>query len=134
MIYALLFYEFFKIGLFAIGGGAVTIPFLFDLTEKYDWFTTAQLTNMIAVAESTPGPLGVNMATFAGFQSAGIFRRNYRHFRTGASFCRHHYLDFKIIKTIFVQSACANPACLYKTGGFGADNLCRLANCPHQHC
>lgn len=72
MIYALLFYEFFKIGLFAIGGGAVTIPFLFDLTEKHNWFTTAQLTDMIAIAESTPGPLGVNMATFAGFQSAGI--------------------------------------------------------------
>ena len=72
MIYALLFYEFFKIGLFAIGGGAVTIPFLFDLSEKYDWFTTSQLTDMIAVSESTPGPLGVNMATFVGFQSAGI--------------------------------------------------------------
>ena len=64
MIYALLFYEFFKIGLFAIGGGAVTIPFLFDLTEKHNWFTTAQLTDMIAIAESTPGPLGGIIATF----------------------------------------------------------------------
>lgn len=72
MIYLLLFYEFFKIGLFAIGGGAVTIPFLFNLTEKYPWFTAEQLTNMIAVSESTPGPLGVNMATFAGFQATGI--------------------------------------------------------------
>lgn len=72
MIFWLLFYEFFKIGLFAIGGGAVTIPFLFDLSEKYNWFSAAQLTNMIAIAESTPGPIGVNMATFAGFQTAGI--------------------------------------------------------------
>ncbi len=72
MIYWLLFYEFFKIGLFAIGGGAVTIPFLFDLGEKYHWFTTEQLVNMIAVSESTPGPLGVNMATFTGYQTAGV--------------------------------------------------------------
>ena len=73
MIYLLLFFEFFKIGLFAIGGGAATIPFLFDLSEKYNWFSFEELTNMIAVAESTPGPIGVNMATFAGFQTAGIF-------------------------------------------------------------
>ncbi len=73
MIYFSLFYEFLKIGLFAIGGGAATIPFLFDLSEKYNWFSFEELTNMIAVAESTPGPIGVNMATFAGFQTAGIF-------------------------------------------------------------
>jgi len=73
MIYYYLFYEFFKIGLFAIGGGAATIPFLFDLSKKYNWFSFEELTNMIAVAESTPGPIGVNMATFAGFQTAGIF-------------------------------------------------------------
>ena len=72
MILATLFWEFFKIGLFAIGGGPVTIPFLFDLTEKYDWFTAQELTNMIAVSQSTPGPIGVNMATYAGFQTAGI--------------------------------------------------------------
>lgn len=73
MIYWYLFYEFFKIGLFAIGGGAATIPFLFDLSKKYNWFSFEELTNIIAVAESTPGPIGVNMATFAGFQTAGIF-------------------------------------------------------------
>ena len=72
MIFIRLFYEFFKIGLFAIGGGAATIPFLFDLSEKFNWFSFEELTNMIAVAESTPGPIGVNMATFAGFQTAGI--------------------------------------------------------------
>ncbi len=73
MIYGLLFWEFFKIGLFAIGGGMVTIPFLFDLTKKYSWFTAEELTNMIAVSQSTPGPVGVNMATYAGFQTAGIW-------------------------------------------------------------
>lgn len=72
MIYLLLFYEFFKIGLFAIGGGLVTIPFLFDLAQKYNWFTTKELADMVAVAESTPGPLGINMATFAGFSTAGV--------------------------------------------------------------
>lgn len=72
MIYLILFYEFFKIGLFAIGGGLVTVPFLFDLAEKYPWFDTAMLADMIAVSESTPGPLGVNMATFVGFKAAGI--------------------------------------------------------------
>lgn len=72
MMYWRLFYEFFKIGLFAIGGGAVTIPFLFDLTESYDWFTAQELTDMIAVSQSTPGPVGVNMATYAGFKTTGI--------------------------------------------------------------
>ena len=72
MTYILLFWEFFKIGLLAIGGGLVTVPFLFDLAEKYDWFTKTELANMIAISESTPGPIGVNMATFAGFSAGGI--------------------------------------------------------------
>ncbi len=72
MIYLILFYEFFKIGLFAIGGGLVTVPFLFDLAEVYPWFTAKDLADMIAISESTPGPLGVNMATYAGFKAAGV--------------------------------------------------------------
>ena len=72
MIYLLLFFEFFKIGLFAVGGGLVTLPFLFDLSEKYGWFSATELADMIAVSESTPGPIGINMATFAGFNTAGI--------------------------------------------------------------
>lgn len=72
MIYILLFYEFFKIGLFAVGGGLVTVPFLFDLAEAYGWFTSAELSDMIAVSQSTPGPVGINMATYAGFKTAGI--------------------------------------------------------------
>ncbi|MBR1825925.1 MAG: chromate transporter [Alphaproteobacteria bacterium] len=72
MIYALLFYEFFKIGLFAIGGGLVTVPFLFDLAEEYGWFTSGELADMIAVSQSTPGPVGINMATYAGYKTAGI--------------------------------------------------------------
>ena len=73
MIYLVLFWEFFKIGLLAIGGGLVTIPFLMDLTDKYDWLSKQQLADMIAVAESTPGPVGVNMATYGGFNAAGIW-------------------------------------------------------------
>jgi chromate transporter len=72
MIFLLLFVEFFKIGLFAIGGGLVTIPFLFDLSERYGWFSTSELADMIAISESTPGPIGVNMATYAGFSTADI--------------------------------------------------------------
>ncbi len=72
MIYIVLFYEFFKIGLFAIGGGMATIPFLIDLAGKYDWYTTAEFANMVAISQSTPGPVGVNMATYAGYEAAGI--------------------------------------------------------------
>lgn len=71
-VYIILFLEFFKIGLFAIGGGLVTLPFLMELTEKYDWYTMADLSNMIAVSESTPGPIGINMATYAGYQATGV--------------------------------------------------------------
>ena len=66
-----LFISFFKIGLFAVGGGPATIPYLMDLTETKDWFTMEELTNMIAISESTPGPLGLNMATYAGYTAAG---------------------------------------------------------------
>jgi len=72
MIYLLLFFEFFKTGLFAIGGGLATLPFLYNISATYGWFTEADLSNMIAIAESTPGPIGVNMATYAGIQTAGI--------------------------------------------------------------
>lgn len=67
-----LFFSFFKIGLFAVGGGPATIPYLMDLTETKDWYTMKELTDMIAISESTPGPLGINMATYAGFTTAGI--------------------------------------------------------------
>lgn len=66
-IFFTLFIEFFKTGLFAIGGGLATIPFLHDMIGKYGWFTTELLTDMIAVSESTPGPIGINMATYVGF-------------------------------------------------------------------
>ena len=72
MIYLNLFIEFFKTGLFAVGGGLATLPFLYSIAERYPWFTTAELADMIAVSESTPGPIGVNMATYAGYTSTGI--------------------------------------------------------------
>lgn len=67
MLYLRLFYEFFKTGLFAIGGGMATIPFLYDMSDATGWFTYNDLANMIAVSESTPGPIGVNMATYVGY-------------------------------------------------------------------
>ena len=72
MIFLQLFYEFFKAGLFAIGGGLATLPFLKQISLRYPWFTPNDLMDMIAVSESTPGPMGVNSATYAGFHAAGI--------------------------------------------------------------
>ncbi|MBQ3372028.1 MAG: chromate transporter [Oscillospiraceae bacterium] len=72
MILLKLFWEFFKTGLFATGGGMATLPFLYRMSETQGWFTAAQLADMVAVSESTPGPIGVNMATYVGFTTAGI--------------------------------------------------------------
>ena len=72
MIYLQLAFEFFKIGLFSVGGGMATLPFLMDQTTKYDWYTASELANMVAISESTPGPVGINMATYAGYQAAGV--------------------------------------------------------------
>ena len=72
MILLQLFWEYFKVGLFAVGGGMATIPFLYDLSDKTGWFTHAQLADMLAISESTPGPLGVNMATYVGFTLAKV--------------------------------------------------------------
>lgn len=72
MIFLRLFYEFFKVGLFSFGGGLATIPFLYELSTSTGWFTAAQLADMIAVSESTPGPLGVNMASYTGYATAGL--------------------------------------------------------------
>jgi len=73
MIYLSLFFEFFKIGLFAIGGGPATVPFLIDLSYKFpNWFSIEQLADMIAVSQSTPGPIGINMATYVGNTVASV--------------------------------------------------------------
>lgn len=67
-----LYFEFFKVGLFSIGGGLATIPFLQDLSVKYGWFDQKLFADMIAISESTPGPIGVNIATYVGYHIAGI--------------------------------------------------------------
>lgn len=72
MIYLQLFIEFAKIGLFTVGGGMACVPFLLALSEKTGWFTQSQLLDMIAISESTPGPLGINMATYVGYTTSGI--------------------------------------------------------------
>ncbi len=72
MILLRLFFEFFKTGLFAVGGGLATLPFLYDMGSRTGWFTGHDVADMIAVSESTPGPMGVNMATYVGYSSAGI--------------------------------------------------------------
>lgn len=72
MMWLQMFWEFFKAGLFAVGGGLATLPFLYDISQRTGWFTAEDIANMIAISESTPGPLGVNMATYAGFQAMGM--------------------------------------------------------------
>ena len=67
-----LFLSFFKIGLFAVGGGLATLPFLYELANTHDWLTIADISNLVAISESTPGPMGINMATYAGFIQAGV--------------------------------------------------------------
>lgn len=67
-----LFYEFFKTGLFALGGGLATLPFLYDMADRFPWFTKGDIVNMLAISESTPGAIGVNMSTYSGFHVSGI--------------------------------------------------------------
>lgn len=72
MILLRLFFEFFKTGLFAVGGGLATLPFLYEISDKTGWITHADIADMIAVSESTPGAIGINMATYTGFKTAGV--------------------------------------------------------------
>ena len=73
MIFLELFIRFFFVGLFAIGGGLATVPFLQSMGEVTGWFTPSDIADMIAISESTPGPIGVNMATYVGYQTGEIF-------------------------------------------------------------
>lgn len=68
-----LFIRFFLIGAFTIGGGLATIPHLIELSQVTGWFDESFLMTMIAISESTPGPIGINMATVIGVKSAGLF-------------------------------------------------------------
>ena len=72
MILLKLWCEFFKIGLFSVGGGLAALPFLYDMADRTGWFTYDQIADMLAVSESTPGPIGINMATYTGFTTAGM--------------------------------------------------------------
>ena len=73
MTHLLLFWEFFKTGLFSIGGGLATLPFLYDMGERTGWFSAQEVADMLAISESTPGPIGVNMAVYAGFTTGGFW-------------------------------------------------------------
>ncbi|MDR3114287.1 MAG: chromate transporter [Treponema sp.] len=72
MILLWLFLEFFKIGVFSVGGGLATLPFLYRLADTYDWISPELIGNIQAVAQSLPGAIGVNMAAYTGFLCAGI--------------------------------------------------------------
>ena len=68
----LLFLQFFKTGLFSVGGGLATLPFLYEISDSTGWFSHADIADMIAISESTPGAIGINMSTYAGYKTAGI--------------------------------------------------------------
>ena len=72
MIYLQLMFEFAKTGLFAVGGGLATLPFLYEISDKTHWFSHGDIADMIAISESTPGAIGINMSTYAGFKTAGV--------------------------------------------------------------
>ena len=72
MIYLRLFWEFFKTGLFSVGGGLATLPFIYDMSDRTGWFTYQLIADMVAVSESTPGPIGVNTATYVGYITGGV--------------------------------------------------------------
>ena len=67
-----LFFQFFRVGLFSFGGGYATLPFLYDISKNYNWYSPQELSSVLAVSSVTPGPVGINMATFAGFITAGV--------------------------------------------------------------
>ena len=67
-----LFWKFLKIGVFCVGGGMAALPFLYDLGDKTGWYTSSQVLDMLAVSESTPGPIGINMATYVGYTVGGF--------------------------------------------------------------
>ncbi len=73
MIYLQLFYEFMKIGLFSVGGGYAALPFLYHISENYNWYNLKELNEILAISNITPGPVGINMATFAGYKAASVF-------------------------------------------------------------
>jgi len=93
MVYLRLFYEFFKAGLFAIGGGLATLPFLSSMADKTGWFTQSELADMIAVSESTPGAIGINMATYAGFKTGRDSGGADCDDRSGLPVGHHHHAD-----------------------------------------
>lgn len=69
-----LFLAFFKIGLFTFGGGMAMIPFIQrETVEKYGWIEEKDILEILAISESTPGPIAINTATFIGYQKAGVF-------------------------------------------------------------
>ena len=71
MVYLRLFLSFMKIGFTSFGGMSM-IPLILEEMQKNHWMTAEDLTNLVAIAEMTPGPLGINCATFAGTQTAGV--------------------------------------------------------------
>lgn len=66
-------YYFFTTGLFAVGGGLATLPFLYEIGQKTGWYNALDVANMVAIAQSTPGPTGINMSTYVGFNQFGMF-------------------------------------------------------------
>lgn len=72
MIYLILLFTFFKIGLFSFGGGYAMIPMIEREITSHGWLTAAEFIDILAIAEMTPGPISINSATFIGFKTGGV--------------------------------------------------------------
>jgi len=126
-----LFFEFFKTGLFAVGGGLATLPFLFQMADKYEWLDYEMIGNFLAIAQSAPGAIGVNMAAQTGFQAAGIAGSFIAAFGLvspaifviiAISFVLKSFKDNKVVISIFAGLRPASAG-LLAAAGFGALKL-----------
>lgn len=77
MVYLYLFIAFFKIGLFGFGGGYAILSLVQHEVEYYGWLTPAQFTDIVAISQMTPGPIGINCATYVGYTATGYRLADY---------------------------------------------------------
>lgn len=126
MMYLDLFITFFKIGLFTIGGGYAMIPLIQQEVVAHGWLTLLELTDFIAVAESTPGPFAVNIATFVGMEMGG-FRSTDHHHGGGVAFIYHYFADCQSVYQLSAEQMGAGRSLWNATGGNRVDCLGSIA-------
>ena len=129
----LLFIEFFKTGLFTFGGGYASLPFLYSISINYSWFSIHELTQMIAISGLTPGPVGLNVATFAGFKSFGVIGAIISSFALCLPMFVVCSFVFKLYKK-FSENSLVKSIIYFLGGAFDqSSNACYASSgCPHK--